>query len=575
MSRFSCFAALCIVILTASACGAPPSGASPPNGASPKSAAPPPAAPAAAPAEQLGHVLERYWDERVASEDVIAPQALADSLDIEKRYLAELLALPRDTLDADGRLNYDIFKRQRETAVEGFTFPGELLPINPFGGMLWRFPAAAAQMAAASIPLAQYDRWLRSADDYVRWTRQAIANMQDGVLRGYTSPRAVIERALPLLEQLAADTPANVFYTPLRSLPQGMAAADRERLQGSLHDVVTRKLLPATRALHDYLQHTYLAKARIGPGLAELPLGSAWYAYRVRRAVGSGAEPADIHRIGLTEVERLKPRLQALREPPAPPAAETPQLNDALLAYKDLGAQVAANLPTLFAAGMAAGYEIRAADFIRLPAMPLYYRPASPGANLGAVLYVNTLEIAHKPSIAAFLQQAVPGRHYQSVIQQQRLDLPRFRRFATEPAFVAGWGLYAASLGEEMGMYADDADKYRALSLQMRCAAALVIDTGLHSQGWTRAQALEYLHAQMSIEDGEAQALIDVYAAMPGDALSCAMGGLKFQALRSRAQQALGARFDIREFHAQILKDGAMPLDILEAKMTAWMEASR
>jgi uncharacterized protein (DUF885 family) len=562
MTRFSHFAALGIMILAASACGAPP----PPA---------PSAAPAAAPREQLNHLFERYWDERIPVQDVISPQALADSLDVEKRFLTELLAIPRDTLDADERLSYDIFRRQRETAMEGFTYPGELLPINPFGGMLFRFPAAAAQSADAPMSVAQYDRWLRGADDYVRWTRQAIANMQDGLLRGYTAPRTLIERALPILERLGTDAPSNVFYAPLRSLPQGVAGADRERLNGSLRDVVTRKLLPATRALHDYLQHSYLPKARVGLGLADLPLGSSWYAYLVRRAVGVGALPADIHRIGLREVERLKPRLQAMREAGAPPSGEVPSVNDVVLAYQDLGAQVAANMPTLFAAATPTPYEIRAADYILEPATPLYYRPALPGSNQNAVLYVNSHEIAAKPAVASFLQQAVPGQHYQNAIQQQRLDLPRFRRLDAEPAFVAGWALYAASLGEELGMYASDANKYQALNLQMRCAIALVLDTGLHSQGWTRAQSLEYLHAQMSIEDGDAEALIDVYAATPGDALSCGMGALKFQALRSRMQQSLGARFDIHEFHTQILKDGAMPLDILEAKMTAWMEVSR
>ena len=562
MTRFSHFTALGIVILAASACGAPP----PPTASAP---------PGAAPRDQLGRVFERYWDERIPVQEVISPQSLADSLDVEKRFLTELLTIPRDTLDADGRLNYDIFRRQRETAIEGFTYPSELLPINPFGGMLFRFPGAAAQSAGVPMSVAQYDRWLRTVDDYVRWTRQAIANMQDGVLRGYTAPRALIERTLPILERLGTDAPSNVFYTPLRSLPQGMAGADRERLNGSLRDAVTQKLLPATRSLHDYLQHSYLPKARSGLGLAELPLGSSWYAYRVRRAVGAGALPADVHSIGLREVERLKPRLQAMREASAPASGELPPLNDVVLAYKDLGAQVEADLPKLFAAATPTPYEIRVADWSLEPATPLYYRAASPGANQSAVLYVNSREISAKPAVASFLAQAVPGQHYQNAIQQQRVDLPRFRRLDVEPAFVAGWGLYAALLGEELGMYANDADKYQALNLQMRCAIALVVDTGLHSQGWTRAQSLAYLHAQMSIEDSDAEALVDVYAAMPGDALSCGMGALKFQALRSRMQQSLGARFDIHEFHTQILQDGAMPLDILEAKVTAWMETSR
>ena len=562
MTRFCHFTTVGIVILAASACGAAQAPA-------------PSAPPAAAPRDQLSRVFERYWDERVPVQDVISPQSLADSLDVEKRFLTELLTVPRDTLDADGQLSYDIFRRQRETAIEGFTYPSELLPINPFGGMLFRFPAACAQSSSAPMSVAQYDRWLRAADDYVRWTRQAIANMQDGVLRGYTAPRALIERALPILERLGTDAPSNVFYTPLRSLPQGMAGADRDRLNGSLRDAVTRKLLPATRSLHDYLQHSYLPKARSGLGLADLPLGSSWYAYRVRRAVGAGAVPADIHSIGMREVERLKTRLQAMREASAAAPGDPPPLSDVVLAYKELGAQVETNLPTLFAAATPAPYEIRIAEYSPEPAVPLYYRAASPGANQSAVLYVNPKEISARLAVASFLAQAVPGQHYQNAIQQQRLDLPRFRRLDVEPAFVAGWGLYAASLGEELGMYANDADKSQALNMQMRCAIALVVDTGLHSQHWTRAQSLAYLHAQMSIEDSDAEALVDLYAAMPGDALSCGMGALKFQTLRSRTQQSLGARFDIHEFHAQILQDGAMPLDILEAKLTAWMESSR
>lgn len=585
MSPFSHFVALVTAILCMTSCGAPPA---PPAGAA---AAPPPR-------EQLKVLLERYWDEHIAYEDAISPQILADSLDVEKRYLAQLAAIPREALDAEERLNYDIFKRQRETAIEGFTYPGELLPVNPFTGMPLKLAAAAAQTAESPLSAVQFDRWLRAIDDYVRWTRQAIANMQDGVLRGYTSPRALVERMLPILDGFGTDTPANVFYTPLRSISQDIPAADRERLSNDLRDALSQKLLPAMRTLHEYLQHDYLPKARRGLGMGDLPLGSSWYQYRVRRAAGAAAVPSDVHRIGLADVERLKQKLQALQASAtaaAPPSAATsqtsqtaqaasssnaaaaaskPAVSEALADYKDLGEKVAANLPTLFAPVTLTPYEIRAVDFVPTPATPLYYRAAS-GANQTAVLFVNSTEITDKPAVAIFLEQAVPGHHLQSATQQQRADLPRFRRFGTDPAFIAGWGLYAAALGEELGMYSNDADKYRALNLQLRCAAAMVIDTGLHSQGWTRAQALEYLHAQMNVTQSDAESLIDEYAAAPGDALSCGMGAAKLLALRSRAQQSLGARFDIREFHAQILKDGAMPLDILEAKLSAWIEASR
>jgi uncharacterized protein (DUF885 family) len=569
MNRFSHFAAFVMVILTMPGCGPRPNSAA--------SAA----ASAAAPREQLARLLDRYWDERIAYEDAIAPQILADALDVEKRYLAELNSIPRQALDADARLNYDIFKRQRETALEGFTYPAELMPMNPFAGMPLKFAVSAAQSAESSLSAAQYERWLKAVDDYVRWTRQAVVNMRDGALRGYTEPRALIERMLPILDGLAADTDSNVFYTPLRSMPADLAGPECERLKSNVGDAVSHKVLPATRALHDYLQHDYLPKARSGLALADLPLGSAWYEFRVRRAVGVGAVAADIHRAGLAEVERLKPRLQALGNlvtdgnlGGAAPAA-APSISDALAAYEDLGAKVAANLPPLFGTDAVPAYEIRAVDFVPMPATPLYYRPSVPGTNQAAVLFVNAAALTLKPDIAVFLQQGVPGHHLQIATQQQRQDLPRFRRFGGDPAFIAGWGLYAATLGEELGMYASDAEKYRALKLQMRCAAALVVDTGLHAQGWTRAQALEYLHGQANFEEADALALIDEYAAAPADALSCGMGAMKLQALRAKAQQSLGARFSLREFHAQVLKDGAMPLDILEAKLNTWIEASR
>jgi uncharacterized protein (DUF885 family) len=169
----------------------------------------------------------------------------------------------------------------------------------------------------------------------------------------------------------------------------------------------------------------------------------------------------------------------------------------------------------------------------------------------------------------------LPGQYFQIALQQERADLPRFRRFGSDAAFTAGWGLYAASLGEALGLYADESSKLDAAAGEMHCAVALVADTGLHAKGWTRAKALDYVRAHLGIDDPDAQALIDSYAAAPADALACMMGGLKFRALRARAQQLRGARFDVREFHSEILRDGAMPLDVLEAKMKAWMDASK
>jgi uncharacterized protein (DUF885 family) len=535
---------------------------------------PPPAAKPPAPTEQLNRIVEGYWDEHLPAEHAIAPQVLADSLSIERRYLAQLLAVPRDQLDAPSRLTYDIFRRRREIAIEGFTFPNELMPLDPFDGMPQQFAARAAQLGHdAAATAAGYADWLRGVDEYVRWTQQAAANMRQGLRRGYTSPRTVVERMLPILERLGTDDSANPFYAPLRSMPDTIQAAERTRLTKEITAAAADKLLPANRALHDFLQREYLPRARAGIALSELPLGGQWYAYRIKKMIGSALSPDEINRIGLAEVERLgsSPPHEGAPAPQGVPAPANGLIN----AYMDLQTQVKTALPALFSELPKSNFEIRGAEWLPLPAATLYYRPRGPNGVPPATLFVNVGKDAKPLSIAGFLQQGLPGRHLQIALQQERLDLPRFRRFGAAPAFTEGWGLYAASLGESLGVYADESAKSDAVSAEMRCAVALVVDTGLHAKRWTRGQALDYLRAHLGIDDLDARSLIDWYATNPAEGIACMMGGMKFRALRARAQQLLGSRFDLRNFHHEILKDGAMPLDILEAKMKTWMDASR
>ena len=561
MTRFSFNVPLALAFLGLAACGKAPA------------PAPSQVTNAAAPHEDLNRIVDRYWDEHVRPGVSISPQFLADSLGLERRFLAEVLAVPRAPLDADAGLTYDIFKRQRELDIECLTYPSELLPVNPFDSMPQQF-ARTAVMLAQQPPMTakEYEDWQRRIDDYVRWTRQAIANMREGVRRGYTSPQVLMQRMLPLLQVLGEDTSVNVFYVPLRTLPVTIKEPERTRLSTSLAGAVKGKLLPAYRELHDFIQSEYLPRARTSVELSALPLGDSWYATLARRATGTRLKPDEIHGIGLTEVDRIRARLLAL--PAGAPAAGP---GDLLSAYQDLKLQTLAAMPKLFSALPPADFEIRAFGPMSEAAALLAYR-AAPESGGPAILYVNTAPRLGRPAAmetAGFLDEAIPGRHYQSALQQGRHDLPKFRIFATEPAFVDGWALYAASLGEEMGLYRDDGARRGALLGQMKCAVALVVDTGLHAQGWTRTQAVAYLRAQLPMDDADANLMTDRFVALPGDALACKMGELKIRSLLTQAQKLLGSRFDIRAFHAEILKDGAMPLDILEAKMQRWMQARR
>jgi uncharacterized protein (DUF885 family) len=596
MRRFSFNVSPALTLLMLAACGAAP-------GPAPSQAADsaPPKTTNSAPTQDLSRIVDRYWDEHVPPGNPLSPQFMADSLAVERRFLAEVLALPRAGLGADASLTYDIFKRQRELEIEGFTYPTELLPVNPLDGMLQQFARAAADTAQQPLKAAKdYEKWLLRIDDNVRWVRQAIDNMREGIRRGYTSPRMLMERTLPVLQSFGEDTSANVFYTPLRTMPESIKEPERTRLTSSLAAAIKDKLLPAFRDLHDFIQHEYLPRARVSIALSALPLGPSWYAYRVKRATDTQLTPNEIHGIGVAEVERIRARMLSLsaRAPLAGTAGAKAAIStaanasgaigasangaagagaaDLLKAYQDLKVQTLAALPTLFSAVPRADFEIRAFPPVSEAPALLVYRRAPPDGATPAILYVNAMPNADRAAnveIASFLQEAIPGRHYQSALQRERTDLPRFRRFGEEPAYVDGWALYAASLGEELGLYRDDEARRSALSNQLKCAAALVVDTGIHAKNWTRAQAGDYLRAQLELSDADANLLVDRWVALPGDALACKIGELKFQTLRIRAQQVRGARFDIREFHSEILKDGAMPLDLLEAKMKPWMEA--
>jgi uncharacterized protein (DUF885 family) len=562
MTRFSCKVALGLVFWGLAACGAPPP-------APTSSPAPNPGSPH----DSLSRIVERYWDEHAITGNSLTAQSQADSLALERRYLAEILAVPRPPLDPDAALTYDIFKRQRELNIEGLTYPAELMPINPFDGLPQQFARAAAATGQHPLNSAkEYENWLLRIDGYAGWTKQAIANMREGVRRGYTAPQVLMERTLPVLQAYGEDSPANVFYVPLQTMPEAIKDPERTRLRLSLSGAIKDKLLPANRELHEFIQTEYLPRARPSVALSALPLGASWYAALVRRTTGTQLTPNEIHAIGLAEVERIRARLQAAAE--GPPAAA----GDLLAAYQELKDQTLAAMPTLFSALPPEDFELQPMPAWGGTASPLLYRRAATDDRTPAVLYINTAGGAPRPAairIAGFLQEAIPGRHYQAAIQQARADLPKFRRFGSEPAFLDGWALYAASLGEQLGLYRDDEARRGAALGQLNCAVALVVDTGLHAKGWTRAQALDYLRTQLMADADDAALLADRYVAMPADALACKMGELKFQSLLAKAQQALGARFDIRDFHAEILKDGAMPLDILESKMKLWIEARR
>ena len=559
-------------------------------------------------AEELKRVIDRYWagwlllnptqasrigDRRLDGqlEDSLSLQYLADSLALERTALTGLESVSTTGMDAGLALNLQIFKYEREVAIQGFVYPQELLALNPFEGM----PLDVALMGAgngvhAFADARGYEDWLRRIDGFERWSHTAIDNLREGERRGYLLPRSLVDRLLLQLAELAQDRNTNPFYAPLREFAAGVPAADRPAITQRMNAAIKDKLLPAYQSLHDFLRNEYAPRVRASNGLSALPMGEAWYAYCVRRATTTSMTPTQVHALGVTEVERARARLQDaaaqsgfagnlpaffefLARDPRFYGQSAQQILDA---YNALKAQVTTAAPTLFETAPIAALEVRALEDFRKAAEPAarYGAGFAQGKPVG-IFYVNTGDPGSRPTfatVAQFLNQGIPGLHYQGAVQRERAELPPFRRFGTVDAFAQGWGAYAESLGDELGVNVDPYQRLGALVSELRRAARLVADSGLHAKGWSRQQTIDYLRAQTPLSDNDAALEVDRMLAMPGRALAAEVAELNFKALRARASATLGSRFDIRAFHAELLKDGGMPLEVLDAKMDRWIK---
>ena len=523
--------------------------------------------------------------------DYLSPTWLADSLANEQDSLEELRAVDPAGLSDSDRITFDAFKYGREIAIEGYRYPAELLPVDQLFGR----PAQFAVIGAGGdvhpfVTVQDYDNFLARMDGFVAWVEQAINNMRSGAVKGVVQPRVVIERAIPQLSALAVEDPKeSVLWRPILNLPPGLSVPDRQRIVTAWERKLGEAVLPAIRRLRDYLENDYLAHTRPSVGLSALPNGAAWYAYCVRLHTTTSLTPQQVHELGLSEVariraamERLKTQVghtgdlrslfEKLRGDPRFVASDV----EALLAgYRDLKSRVASAMPRQFAIAPKADFEIRPVEAFReQSAASASYRPGSPDGKRPGVFYVNTWDLPSRPTYlmqAIYLHEAVPGHHFQVSLAQEMDELPRFRRHAEFTAYDEGWGLYAESLGRELGLYDDPYSELGALMMEVWRAVRLVVDTGLHSQGWTREQAIEYMRANTSIGRADIVAEVERYIAQPGQALAYKVGEIRIRALRRESERTLGARFDVRDFHTQVLAGGSLPLPVLEEQIRRWL----
>jgi len=558
--------------------------------------------------QRLGEVVEAYFEEMLQQNPTtasfigdnryndrytvgISPEDMAADLDLHQRYLDALLAIDPQALQGEDRVSWDLFKLEREQDIEAHQYPSHLLPVSQMGSRASYFVMMGSGSSIHPFnSVKDYDDFLKRIDGFVAWADQAIINMREGVKLGVVQPRVLMEKVLPQLQdQVVEKVEDSMFWKPIQNMPDTFSEADRARLQASYRSAIQDKLVPVFSGLHAYIKNDYLPHTRDTVGLAALPNGEAWYAYRVRTVTTTSLTPEQIHQIGLDEVRRIQGEMHKVMEQVqfkgdlkeffaflnTDPQFYFDTEEQLIDGYNALRQRLDDAAPKLFSRLPRAGFEIRPVEAFRArsAAGGSYMSPSADGSRPG-VFYVNTYDLTARPSWgmeSLFLHEAIPGHHFQGALAVELDQLPRFRRFGGYTAYSEGWGLYAESLGPEMGMYQDPYQYFGALAAELWRAIRLVVDTGLHAKGWSRQDVLDFMYANTAVQEARAVAEAERYIAWPGQALAYKIGQLKIRELRSRAEQRLGDKFDIKGFHSQVLEGGELPLGVLEAKIDRWV----
>jgi uncharacterized protein (DUF885 family) len=509
--------------------------------------------------------------------------------------LAALARIDRAALSDEDRISYDVFAFQRRLDLRGLQpallAADEDRPIDHFSGLQTILPDVSSGTGAAPFrTVADYENNLKRLDGYIVYLDRAIVRMKHGLQVGVTNPRLVMANVVDQLDALIAEgVEGSTFYRPIRSFPDGIAAADRARLAAAYAQFIRDRLMPAHARLRAFLRDEYLPKARTSVGLAQMPGGADLYRYLVARNTTTDMTPEQIHALGLSEVERIHARMEKAKHS----AGFEGTLADFARFITTDARFAPASAEAMHAAFESISTRVKASvarDFSVFPKTPLEIRPVpsykekteagasylegTPDGSRPGVFYYNTYDLPSRYTWefeTLFLHEAIPGHHFQISLAQEDTSLPNFQRFGGNTAYVEGWALYAESLGEELGMFTDPYQLYGHLNDAMLRAMRLVVDTGIHSEGWSRERAIDYMLANSAMSRTDVVAEVERYIAIPGQALAYKVGELTIRRLRDKAQTELGAKFDVREFHAQVLMSGALPMSVLESKIDRWI----
>jgi uncharacterized protein (DUF885 family) len=532
------------------------------------------------------------------------------AIEARAKYLREsasrLSAIDRANLSLNDQLNYNLYRDVLDTAVAGLQFHNDampirgviphnlLMPINQLEGIAQDIPRTISLMP--TVTRDDYENIVSRLQGVAPLVDQTIALMEQGLAAGFTPPKITMRDVPKQVESQLVDDPLkSPLLEPFKAWPASMMSIppqDRADLTARATAAYRERVAPAFTRLRDFLVTRYLPACREAIAASALPNGAAMYAYNVKWHVTTNDTPQQIHEIGLAEVKRIRAAMDAIvastgfkgshddfkRYLRTNPKFFFRDAASLLTAYRDITKRADPELAHLFGRLPQTPYGVEPiADAVAPSQTTAYYEPGSFAAGRPANMFANTYKLDSRPSwemTALTLHEAVPGHHIQIALAQEIRGLPEFRKNSSYTAFVEGWALYAESLGDEMGLYNDPYAKFGQLTYEAWRAVRLVVDTGLHSMGWTRDQAIDFFRANTAKTDQDIAVEVDRYIVWPGQALGYKMGQLKIRELRTNAEQTLGPRFDVRKFHDVVLGQGAVPLDVLQQQVDAWVRGA-
>jgi uncharacterized protein (DUF885 family) len=528
-------------------------------------------------------------------------------IEARKKHLhqsaAALKGFSRDSLPRAEKLNFDLYSDLLNTAEEGLQYGDDPLPLRnvvPHNNWMPMSQMGGVQQGAAetisTMPnrsVADYEDILVRFEGLRTYVDQQQALLQEGLQRGYTPPKLMLRDVpMQIADLIPADPLASALLEPFKNFPVEIPERDRTRLTNRAKEIYGTSLVPTFQKLHDYIVSSYLPACRESIAAAALPKGAEAYAFHVRWQTTTNLTPQQIHEIGLSEVKRIRAEMdkviastnfkgsfheftEFLRNDPR---FYFDKPDDLVNGYRIIAKKIDPELAHLFGKLPRLPYGVTPIPDFKAPSQTTaYYQAGAPSVGRPGYYFVNTYNLHARPKWemeALSLHESVPGHHLQISLAQEMENEPEFRKHVGYSAFVEGWALYCESLGEELGMYKDPYSKFGQLSYEMWRAVRLVVDTGMHAQGWTRDQAIQFFKDNTGKTDQDITVEVDRYIVWPGQALAYKLGQLKIRELRTQAEQRQGAKFNVRAFHDAVLENGALPLNVLSAHMETWMAAA-